>query len=120
MSSPLFSRISHTNHVSQSELEQMLLPEAEQIIELNKTLESQSRQLQRATNHIADLKKERRMAKAKDSTQYPGNLKVCCAWILRISAILTSDLQAHELLSVTAQKPQVDAALSSFFRFHAI
>lgn len=54
----------------------MLLPEAEQIIELNKTLESQSRQLQRATNQIADLKKERRLAKAKDSSQYPGNLKV--------------------------------------------
>lgn len=68
----------------------MLLPEAEQIIELNKTLESQSRQLQRATALIADLKKERRMAKAKDSGQFPGNLKVCTARDLRAnSRVLT-------------------------------
>lgn len=80
------------------ELEQMLLPEAEQIVELSKTLEHQSSQLERASADIAKLKRERRLIKSGGTTDYPANL------------------EANDLISVTAQKPELDAAMASFFR----
>ena len=59
----------------QVELEQTLLPEAEQIVELSKTLEHQSSQLERASSDIAKLKRERRLIKSGGTTDYPANLE---------------------------------------------
>lgn len=81
-----------------TELEQMLLPEAEHIVELSKTLAHQSEHLEQSSSRIAKLKRDRRMVKTAGSTDYPANL------------------EAHELLSVTNQNPTLDPNLSSFLR----
>ncbi|SOV03688.1 uncharacterized protein UDID_05487 [Ustilago sp. UG-2017a] len=80
------------------ELEQMLLPEAEQIVELSKTLKHQSDQLELSQSDIVKLKRDRRLIKSGGTSDYPGNL------------------EANELISITAQKPELDASLSSFLR----
>lgn len=80
------------------ELEQMLLPEAEHIVELSKTLTHQSEHLERSTANIARLKRDRRLIKTGGSTDYPGNL------------------EANEMLSVTNHDPALDPSLSSLLR----
>jgi len=55
----------------------MLLPEAEQIVELSKTLEHQSEQVDRAQSEITKLKRERRLIKTGGTSDYPANLEVC-------------------------------------------
>lgn len=85
--------------MSQAELEQTLLPEAEQIVELSKTLQHQSTQLERAQELITRLKRDRRMIKTAGSTDYPGNL------------------EANALLSVTNQKQALDGGLGGLLRF---
>lgn len=80
------------------ELEQMLLPEAEHIVELSKTLTHQSEHLEQSSARIAKLKRDRRLIKSTGSTDYPANL------------------EANELLSVTNQSAALDPKLSSFLR----
>lgn len=58
------------------ELEQMLLPEAEQIVELSKTLKHQSDQLELSQSDIVKLKRDRRLIKSGGTSDYPGNLEV--------------------------------------------
>lgn len=60
----------------QSELEQMLLPEAEQIVGLSKTLEHQTQQLEQSQADIARLKRERKLIKSQGTSDYPPNLEV--------------------------------------------
>lgn len=60
----------------QSELEQMLLPEAEQIVGLSKTLEHQTQQLEQSQAEIARLKRERKLIKSQGTSDYPPNLEV--------------------------------------------
>ncbi|ETS61745.1 hypothetical protein PaG_03840 [Moesziomyces aphidis] len=81
-----------------TELEQMLLPEAEQIVGLSKTLEHQTQQLEQSQADIARLKRERKLIKSQGTSDYPPNL------------------EAHDLLSASAQKPELDATLGSYFR----
>lgn len=54
----------------------MLLPEAEQIVELSKTLKHQSDQLELSQSDIVKLKRDRRLIKSGGTSDYPGNLEV--------------------------------------------
>ncbi|CBQ74022.1 conserved hypothetical protein [Sporisorium reilianum SRZ2] len=81
-----------------SDLEHMLLPEAEHIVQLSKTLANQSEHLDQASAHIARLKRDRRLVKSAGSSDYPANL------------------DAHPLLSATHHTPALDPPLSSFLR----
>ena len=85
----------------QVELEQTLLPEAEQIVELSKTLTHQTQQLEQAQERITTLKRNRRLVKSAGSSDYPPNL------------------DAHSLLSITAQNSSLDPALASALRLAA-
>ncbi|KAJ9480070.1 hypothetical protein PHBOTO_003833 [Pseudozyma hubeiensis] len=80
------------------ELEQMLLPEAEHIVELSKTLTHQSEHLEQSSAQIAKLKRDRRLVKTSGSTDYPTNL------------------EANSLLSVANQNHALDPSLSSMLR----
>ncbi|PWY98374.1 hypothetical protein BCV70DRAFT_202151 [Testicularia cyperi] len=83
-----------------AELEQMLLPEAEQIIELNKTLQHQSDELTRTKSSISKLRKDRKAIKNSDSGAYPG------------------DLEAHKLVSIITTKPELDLHLAPALRMY--
>lgn len=84
----------------QIELEQMLLPEAEQIVDLSKTLTHQTQHFDQAQAEIAKLKRQRRLIKTSSSNDYPPNL------------------DAHPSISVLNQKPELDLGLASYFRLH--
>lgn len=76
----------------------MLLPEAEHIVELSKTLTHQSEHLEQSSAQIAKLKRDRRLVKTSGSTDYPANL------------------EANQLLSVANQNHALDPSLSSMLR----
>lgn len=62
----------------------MLLPEAEQIVELSKTLEHQAAHLDRSKAEIAKLKRDRKATKSAGNSDYPPNLEVSLPLLLSL------------------------------------
>ncbi len=102
----------------------MLLPEAEHIVELSKTLTHQSEHLERSTADIARLKRDRRLIKTGGSTDYPGNLEVSLRYRSDVDRLETDLPRLMRDRNVTGKRtalgqqpqPALDPSLSSLLR----